>query len=103
MSYKQMPLDGFHNTTHKALVALQDEYGQKMRIVMDDGCYVLQTFIEKNSDAKWKSVTHWFPEAATALTNIVVANLFIQQVRNATKQPPNTTVEGPWSPAPFQD
>lgn len=99
MSYKQMPLDGFHNANHNALAAFQDEYGQMARIVIDDGCYVLQTSVEGVHGKGWKSVTHWFPEAAEALASVVAANIFLKQMMKDADHPPNTTAEGPWAPA----
>lgn len=102
MSYKQMPLDGFHNESHKAIVALEDEYRQMFRIVLDDSCYVLQTAVEGAHGRGWKSVTHWFPEAAEALTNIVGGNILLKQLIK-DKQLPNTAAEGPWSPANLPD
>lgn len=99
MSYKQMQLDGFHNATHRAIVALEDEYRQMARIILDDGCYVLQTAVEGAHGRGWKSVTHWFPEAAEALASIIAANILIKQVIKSGEHQPNTTTEGPWSPA----
>lgn len=103
MSYKQMPLNGFHNESHKALVALEDEYRQMARIILDDGCYVLQTSVEGAHGRGWKSVTHWFPEAAEALIDAFAVNLLLKQMMKVAKQPPDTTTEGPWSPAQQHD
>ncbi len=103
MSYKKMPLDGFHNESHRALAGFEDEYRQMARIVIDDGCYVLQTAVEGAHGRGWKSVTHWFPEAAEALAGVIAANIFLKQVIKNAAQPPNTTTEGPWSPAQQHD
>lgn len=95
MTYKRMPLDDFHNETHRALAGFQDEYLQMARIVIDDGCYVLQTSVEGAHGRGWKSVTHWFPEAAEALGGII----FERQFPKIPTQQPDTTTEGPWAPA----
>jgi hypothetical protein len=61
-----------HDPLRTPLVLLEDEYGGKARIVMDDHCYVLQ--LHRVAPSRWISVTHWFREAAEALRDILMAD-----------------------------
>ena len=45
-----------------------DEYGGQSVIIMDDDCFVLMNGSE---DREFKSVKHWYPEAAYALAEYV--------------------------------
>ena len=52
------------------VVSMEDLYGGRARIVVDDHCYVLQEFELDEPYGKqgtWKSVTHWFREAVIAI------------------------------------
>jgi hypothetical protein len=102
MTYRRRLITNFDNLNHTALVVLEDDDRQSARIIMDDGCYVLQTTVDGAHGRGWKTATHWFPEAAEALASIVAGAILLKQLVK-DKQPPNTAAEGPWSPAALPD
>jgi len=52
------------------LVVLEDEFGGISVIGMDDSCYVLYN---GSKDTKFNMVKHWYPEAAVALKDYLIA------------------------------
>ena len=54
----------------KPLVVLEDESGGQSVIGMDDHCYVLYN---GSKDREFKSVKHWYLEAAVALKDYLIA------------------------------
>jgi hypothetical protein len=77
MTYKRRPLGAEDDdSTADVLAVLEDEYGGRARIIMDDHCYVLQLHRVENDgqgggQGGWRSVTHWFREAVNALHDLV--------------------------------
>lgn len=56
----------------RARVVLEDEYGGQSVIGMDDGCYILYNGSEYEG-REFRSVKHWYPEAAVALKDYLIA------------------------------
>jgi len=52
----------------KPLVTLEDEYGGQSVIGIDDHCFVLYNGA---NDREFKSVKHWYKEAAEALHDFI--------------------------------
>ena len=68
MTYKVVPLtDADKDPKTDVRLILEDEYGGRVRIIIDDHCYVLQLATPMGTDYAWKSTTHWFREAAAEL------------------------------------
>ena len=62
----------FDTSRHGDPVAcLEDEYGGQSVIYIDDGCYVLAN---GSKDRDFRSVKHWYPEAAKALAAFISAH-----------------------------
>lgn len=54
------------NGNQIARLTLEDGYGGRYHIVVDDHCYVLMC----EREGKYSSVTHWFAEAVMALRQL---------------------------------
>ena len=77
----------------RVLASMKDEYGGRARIVADDHCFVLQAWINEpridkadGESHRWKSVTHWFREAAEAMRDMVFLYETIDDVPGAKKE-----------------
>ena len=79
--------------TAGVLCSMKDEYGGRARIINDDHCFVLQQWIsearlgeDSGEGPHWKSVTHWFHEAAEALHDMVSLYDTIDDVPGAVEK-----------------
>lgn len=59
-------ITGDNGSTNLARLTLEDGYGGRFHIVVDDHCYVLMC----ERDGKCTQVTHWFPEAVEAMRHL---------------------------------
>lgn len=68
--YKRVKRDGMFVTenggTCLSVATLADEYGGRVQIAMDDGCYVLYVQREKG----YRMISHIFPEAHAVLSRL---------------------------------
>ena len=66
----KIPSNWDSETNGRPLVVLEDEHGGQSVIGKDDNCYVLYN---GSKDRDFSMVKHWYPEAAVALKDYLIA------------------------------
>ena len=70
--YKKIKTDKVFYTTNGSdctpFVTLADQYGGRVQIAGDDGCYVL--YVKHYGTNQYASTKHWFPEAVHELKKL---------------------------------